>query len=80
MRAILLMLATLLATTSIEAQGTTQDPRNNRKARIREKVEAMRKAMREGRIVRYNVKVKVRLKLKPSRKSPSDQSRSPPGA
>ena len=46
----------------LHAQTSSQDRRGWRKVQIRKKVEEMRRAMREGRIVRYNVRVKVRLK------------------
>ncbi|MHC4814681.1 MAG: hypothetical protein ACYTGW_15660 [Planctomycetota bacterium] len=62
MRATLLLLTACVAVPLLPAQNNSQVPRDWRKKQVREQVEQMRKAMREGRIVRYNVQVKVRLK------------------
>jgi len=62
MKTTLLFLTTCLVVPALSAQNNTTQPRDWRKAKVRAQVEQMRKAMREGRIVRYNVQVKVRLK------------------
>jgi hypothetical protein len=58
----LLLITSCLVVPVLPAQDDSTQPRNWRKAQVRAQVEEMRKAMREGRIRRYNVKVKVRLK------------------
>lgn len=61
MKTTLLLLTTCVVVPVLSAQnGSTKQ--HWRKQQVRQQVERMRKAMREGRIVRYNVKVKVRLK------------------
>lgn len=61
MKTTLLLVTTLVVVPVLAAQNdSTQE--HWRKQQVRDQVEQMRKAMREGRIVRHNVKVKVRLK------------------
>ena len=62
MRATLLLLTTCLVAPLLPAQPDAGRAQDWRKAQIRKKVEEMRRAMREGKIVRYNMRVKVRLK------------------
>jgi hypothetical protein len=62
MKTTLLLLTTCVVVPALSAQNDSTNQPHWRKAQVRQQVERMRKAMREGRIVRYNVKVKVRLK------------------
>lgn len=62
MRTTLLFLTACVVVPVLPAQNESKQTPHWRKAKVRQQVEKMRRAMREGRIVRYNVKVKVRLK------------------